>query len=462
MFPARALFINAYLACFDLLLTAACYLGLLSAEAHGWRWPVDWGRIAAPERILALGWILSLWLVLLASFGMYRSRRTASALSDLRILIRVAPAGLAALEGLAYGLPAFEPSPHFFFGFVAADFLCLSLARTGIRLLLHELRCRGYNLKTLLLVTSSALGDRLEAVIKDQAHYGYRLLPSVLYVPRGADEAERPWLEFKTHLNTTRIDDVILALPAEANSLTARMVNECENHGINVRLVPDLLPLIPYGTQTYDLGGIPLINVRLYPAEFFGYVVLKRVFDVVASSLILVALSPFFLLIALLIKITSPGPVFFAQERMGLNGRRFRMLKFRTMRFSAALDSNTHWTSPNDPHVTPLGRWLRRSNLDELPQFLNVLKGDMSVVGPRPERPFFIDRFRVEFPDYMLRHYVKSGLTGWAQVNGWRGDTSIKDRLAHDLYYIRNWALAFDFKILFLTLARTFFHRNAY
>ncbi|MBZ5514405.1 MAG: sugar transferase [Acidobacteriia bacterium] len=138
------------------------------------------------------------------------------------------------------------------------------------------------------------------------------------------------------------------------------------------------------------------------------------------------------------------------------------MFKFRTMRQDARRDPACHWTTPNDPHVTRLGRWLRRSNLDEIPQFWNVLMGDMSIVGPRPERPFFLERFRQQVPDYMLRHYVKSGITGWAQVNGWRGDTSIPERVAHDLYYIRNWALALDLKILLLTFAKTFFHRNAY
>ena len=174
------------------------------------------------------------------------------------------------------------------------------------------------------------------------------------------------------------------------------------------------------------------------------------------------SMQQLYLLIALLIKLTSPGPLFFSQERVGLNGRKFKMLKFRTMHQSPSLNPDSHWTVPNDPHVTPLGRWLRRSNLDELPQFLNVLKGDMSIVGPRPERPFFLERFRQEVPEYMARHYVKSGITGWAQVNGWRGDTAIAERVAHDLYYIRNWGMKLDIKILFLTLMRTLFQGDAY
>jgi len=189
---------------------------------------------------------------------------------------------------------------------------------------------------------------------------------------------------------------------------------------------------------------------------------LKRAFDILASFVGLIVLSPLLGLVALVVRLTSPGPVFYASSRVGQGGRTFKMLKFRTMSHNSAVDTATGWTQPNDPRVTNLGRWLRRSNLDELPQFLNVLKGEMSIVGPRPERPAFIERFRKEIPDYRLRHYVKSGITGWAQVNGWRGDTSIPHRLAHDLYYIRNWAFGLDIKILFLTLTRTFFHRNAY
>lgn len=214
------------------------------------------------------------------------------------------------------------------------------------------------------------------------------------------------------------------------------------------------------GRNVKNPDGIPPINERLYPTECFGYAVLKRGFDVAASVAILIFFAPLYALIALLVKISSPGPVHFAQERVGLNGRKFKMLKFRTMH--GDVNPDTHWTVPNDPHVTAVGRILRRSNLDEVPQFLNVLKGDMSIVGPRPERPVFLERFRNQVPEYMARHYVKSGITGWAQVNGWRGDTSISQRVACDLFYIRNWAFTLDLKIVLLTVWHTFFHPNAY
>ncbi len=462
MFPARTYLFNAYLACFDLTLAAVCYFGVVIEEGLRAKGTLAWAEVTAPARVVGLGWVLAVWFVLLAYFGMYHSRRLASAFSDLRVVVKVALAGLVVLEGLARLIPALESDPYFLVTLVVANFLCLSLARFAVRLILHEARRRGHNLKTLLLVTSPGLGDRLTKKINQRAHYGYHLLPNIFYVAGRAKADERVWQEFQDSLQSTRIDDVVLALPSEANRLVARLVEECEGRGINVRLIPDLFPIIQVDTQVYDLDGIPLVNVRLYPAEFFGYIVLKRIFDIAVSMAVLLTLSPVYLLIALLVKMTSRGPIFFVQERMGMNGRKFKMLKFRTMYLRPTRDPDTHWTRSSDPNVTHLGRWLRRSNLDELPQFLNVLKGEMSVVGPRPERPFFIERFRQEIPEYMVRHYVKSGITGWAQVNGWRGDTSIKDRLAHDLYYMRNWALTLDIKILLLTVTKTFFHRNAY
>jgi Undecaprenyl-phosphate glucose phosphotransferase len=336
--------------------------------------------------------------------------------------------------------------------FIIANFLALAAARSLLRAGLRELRRRGHNVKRLVLVASEEPGLRLEQKIARRSYYGYRIVKRFVYAPEGngTDFFNR----VREFLVAGQIDDVILALPAQANELSARFVAECEAQGINVRIVPDLFPLIQADTQIYDLDGTPLVNARLYPTEFLGYVIFKRAFDLCVSALVLILLSPLFLLLSLLIKATSTGPVFFTQARVGMNGRRFRIIKFRTMSPAPSLDPDSHWTVHNDRHITPVGRWLRRTNLDELPQFLNVIKGEMSIVGPRPERPFFLERFRKEVPEYMARHYVKSGITGWAQVNGWRGDTPIPQRVAHDLYYIRNWAVSFDIKILFLTLAR--------
>jgi putative colanic acid biosysnthesis UDP-glucose lipid carrier transferase len=203
-------------------------------------------------------------------------------------------------------------------------------------------------------------------------------------------------------------------------------------------------------------SGIPS-----HPAFSLQYRIVKRLLDVVLSAVVLVLATPLMLLIALAVKCSSRGPVLFRQRRVGLNGQLLWMVKFRTMRTSPPAVSDRRWTRPRDRRVTPLGRILRQTGLDELPQLVNVLKGDMSLVGPRPERPHFVECFKNELPDYWQRHTVHCGITGWAQVNGWRGDTSIQKRLEHDLYYVRNWTLAFDLKILWITLARGFRHPNA-
>jgi len=462
MFKVRTLLINFYLACFDLAITAACCIAVLRLELQSVRESANWQGVPFTERAPTLGWVLACWLALLFYFRMYHSRRMDSVFADLTVLAKVAVACLVLLEALSHFVRDLRPSPLFIVHFVAANFVVLSLARVGMRLFLRELRRRGYNTKNLVVVASPDLGDRLCKKLAQRSHYGYRILTPIEYSKQRPESASLLLEEFQESLRLTRVDDVILALPAQAHDLSARLVDECESRGINVHLVPDLFPLIQSDTQVYDLDGLPLINVRLYPTECFGYVFLKRTFDVVISLAVLIVFSPVYLIVAVLIKLTSPGPVFLVQERVGLNGKKFKMLKFRTMRSDGAYNLDTHWTTEGDPFITPLGRWLRRANLDELPQFLNVLKGDMSLVGPRPERPFFIEQFRQEIPDYMLRHYVKCGITGWAQVNGWRGDTSIRERLAHDLYYMRNWALTFDLKIILLTLTRSFFHRNAY
>jgi Undecaprenyl-phosphate glucose phosphotransferase len=462
MFKVRAYLTNFYLLCLDLTITAACFLTVSWVELRSSGMsPTRQGLLTA-DHVLSLGCVLGVSLASLFYFRMYHSRRMHSVFTDLAILTKASMMSLIFLEGLMHFVSDFHPSHFLFVRFMVANLIVLSISRLGIRICLRQIRRRGLNTKSLLVVASPELSTRLCSKLAQGSHYGYRILGPIEVA--GFTPALTPFLfeKFSEALRTSCVDEVILGLPAEARELSAAVVGECESRGINVRLVPDLLPLIQSDTQVYDLGGLPLINVRLYPTEYFGYLVLKRGLDLAIAVLVLAFCSPVFFMIAALIKLTSQGPVLLVQERMGLNGKKFKMLKFRTMRYPETWDPNTHWTKPNDLHVTPLGRWLRRSNLDELPQFVNVLKGEMSLVGPRPERPFFIEQFRQQVPDYMVRHYVKCGITGWAQVNGWRGDTSIQERFAHDLYYVQHWALSFDFKILTLTLLRSFFHPNAY
>ena len=258
------------------------------------------------------------------------------------------------------------------------------------------------------------------------------------------------------------IDDVVIALPSrllgDLPTLRERLSSLCAP----LRLVIDVGEEVDSRQRLFTFGELLMLDLQTTYAESTLYVVLKRAFDLVLSCAVLLLGAPVFGLIALLIRLSSPGPVFFVQERVGLNGKLFTMFKFRTMAVSSQSDSDTRWTVKNDPRCTPLGRILRRTGLDELPQFFNVLKGDMSVVGPRPERPLLVQRFMQSVGSYNRRHFLKVGITGWAQVNGWRGDTSIDKRIEYDLYYVRHWTLSFDLLIVLLTLVRGFTDKNAY
>jgi Undecaprenyl-phosphate glucose phosphotransferase len=297
------------------------------------------------------------------------------------------------------------------------------------------------------------LGYQIIGFVDDRSggdHLGYRGLP--LLGPL-ADAAEI----------TTResIDHLYVALPPEQHVRMLELIETTSREIVDVKVVPDLLQVLALRARLEDLDGVPVININDVPLQGFNSAV-KRVIDIAISSAALVVLALPFGLIALLVKLTSDGPVFYTQERMGLDGKPFMIHKFRSMFVDAEADSGPVFASENDPRRTTLGRVLRRTNIDELPQFWNVLKGEMSIVGPRPERPLFVAQFKDRIPQYMLRHKVKAGITGWAQVNGWRGNTSIEKRIEYDLYYIENWSVRLDLKIMWLTLIRGFFHKHAY
>ena len=241
-----------------------------------------------------------------------------------------------------------------------------------------------------------------------------------------------------------------------------QIVAICEKSGVHTKFVPDYYNFISTNPYTEDLDGLPVINIRNVPLTNTVNRMIKRLIDIIGSIVALILFSPIMLVVAILVKKSSPGPIFFAQERIGLGNRPFKMYKFRSMGVQDPKKEAKEWTTKNDARVTPVGRIIRKTSLDELPQFWNVLKGDMSLIGPRPERPLFVEKFKEEIPRYMIKHQVRPGITGWAQVNGFRGDTSIRSRIEHDLYYIENWSLGLDIKILFLTFFKGFVNKNAY
>lgn len=258
------------------------------------------------------------------------------------------------------------------------------------------------------------------------------------------------------------IDEAVIAVPAAQFSHIPKIIQVLGHLCLPARAVVDLGEGVVVREKLFQLGNMQMLDLTTTPAESLDYALLKRAFDVCFSVAVLVLASPLYILIGLLIRLSSPGPIFFVQERVGLNGELFRMYKFRTMRMGPASESDTRWTTNGDQRRTKVGAFLRKTSLDELPQFVNVLKGDMSVVGPRPERPHFVHQFLQEVARYNHRHSLKVGITGWAQVNGWRGDTSIEKRVEYDLYYLQNWSFSFDLRIIGTTIFSALISKNAY
>jgi Undecaprenyl-phosphate glucose phosphotransferase len=303
------------------------------------------------------------------------------------------------------------------------------------------------------IIEHRELGYQIVGFVDDRAtgdRLGYRGLPLLGTIDHTADIAARE-----------SVDHLYVALPPEQHVRMIELLDITSRECIDVKVVPDILQVIALRARLEDLDGVPVININEPSLQGVNALV-KRAIDIMISAAALLVLAVPIALIAALVRLTSRGPAFFRQERMGLDGKSFSIVKFRSMHDEAEKNTGPVWTQRNDPRVTALGKFLRRSNLDELPQLWNVLRGDMSIVGPRPERPHFVEQFKHRIPQYMLRHKVKAGLTGWAQVNGWRGNTAIDKRIEYDLYYIENWSVRLDLKIMWLTIVKGFFHKHAY
>jgi Undecaprenyl-phosphate glucose phosphotransferase len=346
----------------------------------------------------------------------------------------------------------------------AVLFVLATAARIIFRVILEFLRKNGRNEVRILMVGTDRFARRVAATLLHGEVLPCKVVGFVR-LPHQEVTVEGPIYELDQipiFSNGNSINDVVIALPAARLSEVQQIAPALEKLCVPTRVVVDLGDGVGIRDRLIDLGGIHMLDLRPTLSETGPYLFQKRAFDFALSLFIVLATLPISLLIALAIKVNSRGPVFFVQERVGLNGRVFRMLKFRTMEVGSRDEGDTRWTSTDDPRRTAVGVLLRKTNLDELPQFLNVLKGDMSIVGPRPERAHFVERFLKEFDRYNFRHTFKVGITGWAQVNGWRGDTSIAKRVEYDLYYLRNWSLTFDLQIITMTLLRIFNSKNAY
>lgn len=353
------------------------------------------------------------------------------------------------------------------FYFYGINIFLETLVRNAIRIILRKIRKKGYNLKHILLVGYSRAAEEYIDRIIANPQWGYDIC-GILddNVERGRSYRGIQVLgvcdDISYLLPTNELDEIAITLGLNEYSKLEHIVAECEKSGVHTKFIPDYNNIIPTKPYTEDLMGLPVINIRYVPLSNTFHAMTKRIVDIFGASVALILFSPIMLLTTILIKLTSRGPLIYKQERVGRHNKTFQMYKFRSMEVQAPSKEKQAWTVKDDPRVTAVGKIIRRTSIDELPQLINILKGDMSLVGPRPERPFFVEKFREEIPRYMVKHQVRPGLTGWAQINGYRGDTSIRKRIEYDLYYIENWTMGLDFKIIFLTFFKGFINKNAY
>jgi Undecaprenyl-phosphate glucose phosphotransferase len=404
--------------------------------------------------------------------GLYRLRRSRTRVDDFfGVLVGTLLAVLMGVGGTlyvnTYHLPAelkaqgyFEVSRAVWLLFLALAVLATYASREVARDVLQRRWRAGIGLRHVLIVGAGDLGRMVADRIFEHSELGFKLVGFVDDRAAGSDAIGYRGLPLLGTIGQTeevaareRVDEIYVALPIDEHVKMLGVVEFASRECINVHVVPDLLQFIALRARLEDLDGLPIIGINDVPLRGFNSL-LKRGVDVALSATVCAIGAIPTLIVAGLIRRSSPGPVFYTQTRMGLDGTPFTVYKFRSMPVDAEDVSGPVWARDDDPRATPVGRWLRRHDFDELPQFWNVLRGDMSIVGPRPERPFFVEQFKHRIPQYMLRHKVKAGITGWAQVNGWRGNTSLEKRIEFDLYYIENWSLSLDFKIMWLTLVR--------
>ncbi len=415
--------------------------------------------------------IVPSYLILYAFFHLYTPKRVQGRRVELANLFKANTIGLLVISLVLYLGGKNEYFQNFsrpmVFLFYGINITAEVLFRNFLRTVLRSMRSKGYNQKHLLLVGYSRAAEGFIDRVNANPEWGYKI--------RGILDDHEEWgKEYKgvrvigkirdlnTILELNTLDEIAITLSIREYEKLERIVAGCEKSGVHTKFVPDYYNFIPTRPFMEDLQGLPIIHIRHVPLTSLPNAMVKRLVDLFGAVVALILFSPIMLVTAIVIRLTSPGPVLFSQERVGLHNKPFKMYKFRSMEVQPAAREKSQWTTPGDPRVTPIGRFIRKTSIDEMPQLFNVLRGDMSLVGPRPERPFFVEKFKEEIPRYMIKHQVRPGMTGWAQVNGYRGDTSITKRIEHDLYYIENWTLGFDFKILFLTFFKGFINKNAY
>lgn len=406
----------------------------------------DAGVLPAKTYFSALFLIIPGYLLLYSIFQLYMPRRVKSYRKELMDIIRANGIGFMIFILVLYFIKQEHFSRQmlciFFFINISLEFASRYLIRT----ILWKMRKQGLNQKHILMIGESQMAEQYMDRLRENPKWGYQVFAYL----KDEEKLERI-------LEGNELDEVVIALRAEDYGKLERIVDVCEKAGVHTKMIPDFGNVISTRPYIEDVQGIPVIHVRRVPLNIMRNRAAKRAVDLIGATVAIILFSPVMLLTVLVVALTEEGSVIYRQERVGLHNQVFYMYKFRSMIMQDEEKEKAEWSTRNDPRITPVGKLIRRTSIDELPQLFNVLKGEMSLVGPRPERPQFVQKFRDEIPRYMVKHQVRPGMTGWAQINGYRGDTSIEKRIEYDLYYIENWTMVFDMKILILTIFKGFF-----
>jgi Undecaprenyl-phosphate glucose phosphotransferase len=426
--------------------------------------------LGTPPFLTYIEFLLPFWVIwglVSIKIRLYHPRRMEHFFKEFFDIAKGLTLTLLFLIAVTYLFRRFEFSRLVFFYFWVLSILGLPLERYFIRKTIKILRRRGYNQRFALIAGTGPLGQKVLEKIEFYPELGIQVFGYLTHKGEevGTNIKNVPILgvyqDIDKILEEKKIDIFFIALPINEYDCFESLIKKVDGHLSEIKVVPGSYEFLGLRGGMDELGDLPIVSLQSSP--LYGWnSISKRIFDLTLGTLILAIVSPIMFVIGILVKLTSKGPVLYRQVRIGMDGRPFQMLKFRTMRVDAEKETGPIWASENDPRRTKVGAFLRKTSLDELPQLFNVLKGEMSLVGPRPERPNFVEEFKNRIPLYMLRHKIKAGVTGWAQVNGWRGNTSLEKRIEHDLYYIENWSIGFDLRILMMTLWRGLFSKSAY
>lgn len=451
----------------DLVMVMASWFAAYYARFHMGLIPAPMGIPPIWVYVNLLPVIMVVWFFALRFGGLYSPMRSDSRFHEYYRIFKAATIGSVMVMAATFFYREYSYSRAMMGLFWAFSCFFLIFSHTTVRAVLRKLRSMGYNLRYVLIIGTGDLGQTLAGAFERHPESGLKLVGMLtddpLEVGRKHRNCEVIGLidDVSSHIDRLAVDQIFIALPRHANDRMEKTLNLLGSEVVDIKLAPDILQFMRLNAGVEDFDGIPLVSLSESP--MYGWnLVFKRVFDIVFSSIFITLWSPVMAIITILIKLESEGPILFKQERMSLGGGRFTLYKFRSMRQDAERETGAVWAKKEDDRRTKVGEYIRKTSLDELPQLFNVLKGDMSLVGPRPERPIFVEDFSKTVPMYMLRHKMKAGITGWAQVNGLRGQTSLEKRLEFDLYYIENWSLMFDIKILWLTIWKGFINEHAY